>query len=151
MRCSLTTYGRMEFPEKLKRLMGEHRLSQAAIGNRIDRSQALIGKWTRGESYPDIRDASRLAALLGVDVDYLADDSRSEPTPTSFSDAERQAVDMVRSLGLTKDQVIRRLATPPGTPATAGEHRRLPDAIITEGNVPDRGRSVPPKRGDRTG
>lgn len=48
-------------------------LSRKEVGMLIGRSEAVIGKWERGESSPDLMsDASKLAAVFGCSTDYLA-------------------------------------------------------------------------------
>lgn len=47
-------------------------LSRADLASKIARSEAAIGKWERGESSPDLSDASKLAAVFGCTTDYLA-------------------------------------------------------------------------------
>jgi transcriptional regulator with XRE-family HTH domain len=98
-RMAVAICGEMKFPAKLKRLMSDHRLSQARVAKHLDCSQAVVGKWTRGESEPDLSTAAMLAALLGVSLDYLADDSRDEPAP-GLSAAESEILSISRTLGL---------------------------------------------------
>lgn len=48
-------------------------LSRKELGRMIGRSEAVIGKWERGESSPDlISDAAKLAAVFKCSTDYLA-------------------------------------------------------------------------------
>lgn len=47
-------------------------LSRADLASKIARSEAVIGKWERGESSPDLSDASKLAFVFGCTTDYLA-------------------------------------------------------------------------------
>lgn len=48
-------------------------LSRKELGVKIGRSEAVIGKWERGESSPDlISDATKLAAVFQCSTDYLA-------------------------------------------------------------------------------
>ena len=43
-------------------------LSQAQLAERLFISPQAVGKWERGESYPDIVTVNRLAEILGVDL-----------------------------------------------------------------------------------
>lgn len=47
-------------------------LSRKEVGERIHRSEDVIGKWERGDSSPLLPDAVALASLYGCSVDYLA-------------------------------------------------------------------------------
>ena len=48
-------------------------LSQATLAQQIAISPQAVGKWERGESLPDIVTLNKLAALLGVDLNYFSD------------------------------------------------------------------------------
>lgn len=48
-------------------------LTREEVGEKINRSEYVIGKWERGESSPLlVPDAINLAKLYGCSVDYLA-------------------------------------------------------------------------------
>lgn len=48
-------------------------LSREEVARQIGRSEAVIGKWERGESSPGLTsDAVKLAKLYGCSTDYLA-------------------------------------------------------------------------------
>lgn len=47
-------------------------LSRKELGRYIGRSEAVIGKWERGESSPGLSDASKMAHIFGCTTDYLA-------------------------------------------------------------------------------
>lgn len=47
-------------------------LSQAELAQRVAISPQAVGKWERGESMPDIATLSRLAVILGIDLNYFA-------------------------------------------------------------------------------
>lgn len=48
-------------------------LSQAELAQHVSISPQAVGKWERGESLPDIATLTRLAELLGVDLNYFSD------------------------------------------------------------------------------
>lgn len=52
-------------------------LSQAQLGQQMFISAQAVGKWERGESIPDIVTVSRLAEILGVDLNYFSDNAHS--------------------------------------------------------------------------
>jgi uncharacterized protein YjbI with pentapeptide repeats len=57
-------------------------LSQAELAERMSVTSQAAGKWERGESMPDILTFVRLAAVLGVDLNYFGEDgSEGLPEP----------------------------------------------------------------------
>jgi len=52
-------------------------LSQAQLAQRLFISPQAVGKWERGESFPDIITFNRLAKILGVDLNYFSEDFQS--------------------------------------------------------------------------
>lgn len=110
----------MTFVEKLEALRKVRGLSQSGIAAAAGISQPRISEWKREDSRgPTLPVALSIARALGVSLDYLADDAQDDP-PAALSAAELQAVAQVRALGLSVDEVIRRLANAPSTaPAEA--------------------------------
>ena len=53
-------------------------ISQAQLADRLFISPQAVGKWERGESMPDITTFSRLAEILGVDLNYFSDNFKSD-------------------------------------------------------------------------
>jgi uncharacterized protein YjbI with pentapeptide repeats len=59
-------------------------LSQAQLAQKLSVSSQAVGKWERGESMPDIVTFTRLAKVLGVDLNYFSEDfpsSAAEKSP----------------------------------------------------------------------
>lgn len=54
------------------------RISQAQLAERLFISSQAVGKWERGESMPDITTFSRLAEILGVDLNYFSENHRTD-------------------------------------------------------------------------
>jgi uncharacterized protein YjbI with pentapeptide repeats len=61
-------------------------LSQAQLAQQLFISPQAVGKWERGESFPDIITFNRLAKMLGVDLNYFSEDFQS--VTTEFSATE---------------------------------------------------------------
>ncbi len=57
-------------------------LSQADLAQQISISPQAVGKWERGESMPDISTLSRLAEILGVDLNYFSGNFQNEEVAT---------------------------------------------------------------------
>ncbi len=49
-------------------------LSQAQLAQNLFISPQAVGKWERGESFPDILTFNRLAKILAVDLNYFSED-----------------------------------------------------------------------------
>jgi transcriptional regulator with XRE-family HTH domain len=134
----------MEFHAKLRRLIKKRRYSHAAVAAELRCSRSAIGKWARGESKPDLDLAARLAAVLGVSLDYLADDAQDDPTPL-LSDDERHILRIAKTM--EADEAIRRLASPgwpgAGRPHPAAVAVRTGISGIEVGGAP----AVPPRPG----
>ena len=52
-------------------------ISQAQLAQRLFISAQAVGKWERGESMPDIITFNRLAKILGVDLNYFSESTKS--------------------------------------------------------------------------
>lgn len=129
----------MEFREKLRKAMKSQRYSQQAIADLVDISQSMVSGWLRGVYAPDIYQAKRLADALGCSLDYLLDDAQGYPPPP-VNQAEARAVELVRSHGLTTDEVIQLLT-----------RRKVPTFAVGEQIIvrDDPGSELPPKDGKR--
>ncbi len=62
-------------------------LSQAQLAQRLFISPQAVGKWERGESFPDIITFNRLAKILDVDLNYFSDNIQSELTETTLDES----------------------------------------------------------------
>lgn len=58
-------------------------LSQAGLAQQLFISPQAVGKWERGESMPDITTFHRLAAMLGVDLNYFSENSTPGAAPVA--------------------------------------------------------------------
>lgn len=95
----------MKFHEKLRKSLKAQRYSQEAIAELLDVSQGLVSGWCRGVYVPDIYQAKQLSQILGLSLDYLLDDAQGFP-PQPVNKAEIEAAQLVRTHGLTVDEVI---------------------------------------------
>jgi uncharacterized protein YjbI with pentapeptide repeats len=59
-------------------------ISQAQLAQRLFISPQAVGKWERGESMPDIITLNRLAEILGVDLNYFAENFQSANDETAL-------------------------------------------------------------------
>jgi transcriptional regulator with XRE-family HTH domain len=120
----------MGFLEKIEHLRQQKGLTQGQVESGASLPQGRISKWKDGRGVPDLDHIRRLAVALQCSVAYLADDEIDDPLLLPrLTDAEQEAVDFVRALGLTKVDVKRIFAAkpPPVTPRSrvkaAGRNR----------------------------
>jgi uncharacterized protein YjbI with pentapeptide repeats len=59
-------------------------LSQAQLAQQLFISPQAVGKWERGESMPDITTFSRLAGILGIDLNYFSEEGTHEMAPVEL-------------------------------------------------------------------
>jgi uncharacterized protein YjbI with pentapeptide repeats len=59
-------------------------ISQAQLAESLFISPQAVGKWERGESIPDIITVTRLAEILGVDLNYFSENFQSAADKTAF-------------------------------------------------------------------
>ena len=107
----------MKLSTKLSGLAKTQGLKPAEIARRTGVSHTAAGKWLKGDAVPGLYEAAALARALNVPIAYLADDSLDEvPIP---DDDEAQVLNVIRDLGLSRREAIRRLASGgPIEPAT---------------------------------
>ncbi|MNK08364.1 transcription factor [compost metagenome] len=60
-------------------------ISQAELAEQLFISPQAVGKWERGESLPDLITFSRLAKIMGVDLNYFSEDFGSVDVMVSSS------------------------------------------------------------------
>jgi uncharacterized protein YjbI with pentapeptide repeats len=88
-------------------------ISQAQLAQRLFISPQAVGKWERGESLPDIITLTRLAEILGVDLNSFSENFRSEATETKVVElSEKQPADLTSpdALQLPSDKQKRKLS-----------------------------------------
>lgn len=113
---------RMTFAEKLEMLRKRRGMSQGEVAAAIGAYQSRVSEWAGGDKWPKLPQAFRLAGVLGVSLDYLADDTLDEPPAPPISDDDIAVVDLFRALGIERAEALRRLARPSvnGDGASAG-------------------------------
>lgn len=63
-------------------------ISQAQLAEQLFISAQAVGKWERGESMPDIITFTRMAEILGVDLNYFSESFKSVVGETAFKSAD---------------------------------------------------------------
>lgn len=134
----------MIFHEKLQRLMDARGLTYREVADATGMGTTTVWRWLNQKGKPlrpRLDEAVLLADLLGVGVDYLADDTLDAPA-SGLSDREQTLLSMVRALVEERgeDEVIRRLmrdggatpaAKPAPTPPTHLGHPVIPTVVHT--------------------
>lgn len=90
----------MDFVDKVEMLRERMRLSQQDLARQCGISQAQISQWkSTARRGPSLYVAARVARVLGVSIDYLADDTLVE-LPKTITPEERMVLDAYRRSGL---------------------------------------------------
>jgi len=63
--------GRCMFPERLRKLRKEHKMTQTELGEKLGLSTSAIGMYEQGRRDPDSMTLKKIADLFNVTVDYL--------------------------------------------------------------------------------
>ncbi|MHA4740419.1 pentapeptide repeat-containing protein [Dyadobacter sp. MSC1_007] len=71
---------------KITQARKEINMSQAQLAQQLFISPQAVGKWERGESVPDILTVTRLAEILGVDLNYFSENFQSVGSEMALSD-----------------------------------------------------------------
>ena len=99
--------------DKITKARKKASLSQAQLAEQLFISPQAVGKWERGESIPDIVTISKLAKILGVDLNFFSDHSQTpddeEPakmTSSRFDPAEQTIKEDTISSGSMERQLL---------------------------------------------
>ena len=116
---TLTTIPLMSIAAKLKKLCEARGFTnQRKLAADLDVSKSTLGRWLSGESIPDIEEAWRLSRLLGVSLDFLANDEVEEPAP-GLSDEQRQVLWAAEQVGY--GLAVKRIMQAPESKAAPGQ------------------------------
>jgi transcriptional regulator with XRE-family HTH domain len=124
----------MTFDQKLIKLCEERGWKQANLARAVDSvSRNTVSRWWNGEIKPFDDEALKLARILGVSLDYLADDELDEaPAPPVLPPDEQFVLRVYRNLkadpaqGLDEDEAQRRLSRPSEAQVRAQAKPALP-------------------------
>lgn len=84
-------------------------LSQAQLAKELFISPQAVGKWERGESFPDLLTFDRMAVLLGVDLNYFSanfDSIEVNPSGENKIDSEVITPSKRKSWNLSSENLI---------------------------------------------
>jgi transcriptional regulator with XRE-family HTH domain len=119
----------MEFPEKLRSLAESKGWSLAEVARRAKLKPSTVNSWTTTEARPSLPHARRLAIVLGVSLDFLADDGQDEPSESTPD--EMAIIRAARAIGY--DEALRRLLLADhSTKAIEGRDRVVSITDMTE-------------------
>jgi transcriptional regulator with XRE-family HTH domain len=92
----------MGYTDKLQKLCALKGLDQAALASKVNLSKSSISRILCGTQEPKLRLAYEIAKVLGVTLDYLADDSPEVDPSDQFvmvTGEELALLNIVRRLG----------------------------------------------------
>lgn len=97
-----------KFVDKLSRLM----TNQSEMSRRTGIAQSALSEASSGKRRLYVDQAFLIARVLGVPLDFLADDAQDEP-PAELSADEWAVLDLYRAIGLNRQEALRRLSGNP--------------------------------------
>ena len=105
----------MKMLERIRLLLEKRGVTQHQLEKLAALPTNRVSKWMAGQGEPTARQAARIAALLDVPLDWLVseqEDSVADPPAYGYrlNYGERLILDVVRALGLSRDESIRRLS-----------------------------------------
>lgn len=129
--------------EKVERLATAKGLRKKQIADVMAVYPTRISDWIAGGTWrPDLNQALRLARLLDVPLEYLADDEMDEIPRPELTDAEIEVLKIVRKMGTAEaEKRLLNLST------TSGGQDQEPDETYRGGSV----RRRPPRNPDASG
>lgn len=144
----------MEFAKKLNKLMAERDVTYEEVAKHVGVGTTTVFRWLNQKGKPlrpRLNEAARLAEMLGVGVDYLADDALDAPPspPPGLSPQEELLLDLIRNMGVA--EASHRLSlvregssrfTPRATPRPAADE---PPRIKSAGQGSVKGQGSPPR------
>lgn len=82
----------IDLKNKLRALRKEKNITQEDLANHLSITPQSVGKWERGEGYPDITLLPKIALYFGITVDELlnVDKARIEEKINAYKDESRQ-------------------------------------------------------------
>ncbi len=104
----------MGYADKLQRLCGLRGIDQTALAARVGLSKSTISRIMSGLQEPKLSLALNLANVLGVSLDFLANDQQEFDSAASWvrlTDEELEVLRIVRRLG-TETSTDRLLVVP---------------------------------------
>lgn len=133
--------GDMTIGEKLARLVQ----NQSRLSRDTGLTQSAISDAISGKRRLYVDQAAKIARALRISLDYLTDDAMDDPpmSPDPRSEDEEAVLLVYRSLRLSKEEAIRRLAGY----GQVGEGEELRDARRDNGGTGRRGDAPPGGRG----
>lgn len=104
--------------EKIEKLLNARGLKQSKVERQLGLAGNRISRWKGGMGEPTARQGLALAQLLGVSLDWLADDSAPDdvqettrpPGASGLTEDERAVVSLYRALQIGEHEAMRRLA-----------------------------------------
>lgn len=95
----------MNFSEKLTCAIQLHRLTQEELAQATGLSQSTVSQLSNAKQRPYLDQAFKLARILGLSLEFLADDELDRE-PVGLSEDERYLLRTFRNSTLTADQAV---------------------------------------------
>lgn len=105
----IATIDSMTFDRKVLAACEDREWTASDLARRVGVSKNTTGRWLSGQTRPYEESLVRLARVLDLSLDYLADDALDEPPAPALSEDERTVLEVYRALRLDAQAAIRGL------------------------------------------
>ena len=96
----------MHYRERLKDWITDHDLKQKALAKELDITDSVMSNCLTGSQQMPIEMLVKLAEIFDVSVDYLAGVTDDPAVPLRLNKAERQLIEMFRTLNRDQQEAI---------------------------------------------
>lgn len=93
-------YGVMELAKKLNKLLSHRRMSKRELARAAKVAPGTVQNACNGKDMW-LSNAIRVARVLGVPLDYLADEAQDDPPAPAISADQSQMLEVLESIGIT--------------------------------------------------
>lgn len=95
---------KMNMGKKLKELRESHKLTQAQLGEKVDKALTTVASWENGKSLPDADTLFRLLAFY--DLENILQEFGYKQEKECFTTGERSLICTMRSMDETTQKLI---------------------------------------------
>ena len=88
----------MDFNEKLIALRKEKRLSQEALGEKLDVARQTVSKWELGETTPEMDKLVKMSEIFEISLDSLMKNTEIETNKLNNTNTQKLAGIIIRIL-----------------------------------------------------
>lgn len=133
------TYVAMDYREKILQALDRKRMSKADLARDTKLGAPRFSKWFGGTGKPNLYQALKIARVLGVPLEFLADEEATELEEPKESPYETEEYRLVRRMveTLGPERAYRRLMKADDDEVVAPKPGRVAGSIVVKGEQPE--------------